>query len=63
MVVITIKDIEKIFNCTTRTAQYKLKKARIALGKSLNVNGTNRGEPVTVEQFNEVFGLTKTVIK
>ena len=63
MTVITIKDVQLIFNCTKRTASSKLKIARIKLGKSLNVDNTNRGEPVTVEQFNEVFGLNKTLKK
>lgn len=56
MVVITLKDIQSIFGCTKRTAISKLKQARIKLDKDLR-------EPVTVEQFYEVFGLTKTLKK
>lgn len=62
MTVITIKMIQSIFGCTQKTATVKIKTARLALGKSLDT-GNGRGEPVTVEQFNEVFGLNKTLKK
>ena len=62
MTVITLKNIQSIFGCSRRTASTKIKYARIKLGKSLD-NGNGRGEPVTVEQFNEVFGINKTLKK
>ena len=55
--------VKELFDCTERTALRKLKKVRLALGKEPNVNGKSGAEPVTVEQFNEVFGLTKTLKK
>lgn len=62
MTVVTLKNIQTIFNCSRRTASSKIKYARLKLGKSLD-SGNGRGEPVTVEQFNEVFGLNKTLKK
>jgi hypothetical protein len=58
-VVMTVKMVQGIFNCTERTALSKLKKARLALGKAPNKNGRSGADPITVEQFNFVFGLDK----
>ncbi len=55
--IITIPFIKEIYGCTERTALRKLKKARIALGKEPNVDGKKGAEPVTVQQFYDVFGL------
>ena len=62
MTVITTQEIRAIFGCTERTAYSKLKIAREKLGKSTNVDGKKGAEPVTKEQFYEVFGLN-TILK
>lgn len=60
--IITIPFIKELCGCTERTALRKLKKARIALGKEPNINGKKGADPVTVQQFYEVFGLN-TILK
>jgi len=51
-----------IHGCTERTAYRKLKIAREKLGKSQNNEGKKGADPVTTEQYYEVFGLT-TILK
>ncbi len=58
----TIPMVMNLFRCTERTALRKLKKVRLAVGKQPNINGKSGAEPVTVEQFSEVFGLGKVLL-
>lgn len=58
MVVVTTKDVMKIFNCSEMTAKKKMRAVRLALGKATNNGKGGKGaDPITDEQIIEHFKL------
>ncbi len=57
--VLTVKDVERIFNCCDKTARKKMKFAREKLNKRTSNNGRRGADSLTYEQLVYVFGLDK----
>lgn len=57
---VTLKDIQRLFQCSTSTASDKLGQARAALGKKKLLTG--RWQPVTRTEFCDYWGIDITLL-